>query len=71
MQLIDADKAAPILGLKSRVQVYDAARKGLVPSVAIGRRLRFDPEALREWAERGGTPMNKGKQTAGTSVSAQ
>lgn len=62
MKLIDADQAAEILGLENRMQVYDAARRGLVPSVSIGRRRRFDLEALKEWAQRGGTPIGSNQQ---------
>lgn len=58
MKLITAKEAAPIVGLEKTTQVYDAARKKLIPAVWIGRRVRFDPEALREWAKKGGTPLN-------------
>ncbi len=55
MQLINAEKAAPMLGLENKIAVYEAARKGLVPHVRIGRRVRFDVESLKEWVARGGT----------------
>ena len=35
-------------------QIYIMARKGLIPSVRVGMRVRFDEEALQEWAEKGG-----------------
>lgn len=57
MQLIDAEKAAPIVGLEKKTQVYEAARKNLIPHVRIGRKVRFDPERLKEWARNGGTPV--------------
>ncbi len=69
MQLIDADKAASILGLANRMQIYDAARNGFIPpgvAVRIGRRLRFDLDALKEWAARGGTPLNEQAEGDGT-----
>jgi len=55
MQLIDAKAAAPLLGLKSKTSVYEAARRGLVPCIRVGRRMRFDPDVLRQWAASGGT----------------
>lgn len=46
--LIDADEAAELLAV-TRAQVYRAARDGGLPSVKIGRYLRFRREALAAW----------------------
>ena len=54
-QLINAETAAPLLGLNSKIAVYDAVRRNLIPHVRIGRRVRFDPEALKTWVQNGGT----------------
>jgi excisionase family DNA binding protein len=35
-------------------RVYELARQNLIPCVRMGRQIRFDESALREWAARGG-----------------
>ena len=36
-------------------RVYELARQNLIPTVRVGQRqIRFNEEALSEWAERGG-----------------
>ena len=36
-------------------RVYELTRRRLIPAVISGeRQIRYDPEALREWAARGG-----------------
>ncbi len=36
-------------------RVYELARMNLIPSVRMGRQVRFNEDALREWAARGGS----------------
>ena len=36
-------------------RVYDLTRRKVIPAVQILRQYRYDPEALSEWAKRGGT----------------
>lgn len=36
-------------------RVYDLSRRKIIPAVQILRQYRYDPEALSEWAKRGGT----------------
>lgn len=55
MPLRDATFVKEFLGLKSEQRVYECARLGLIPSVRIGRQVRFDEDALREWVKNGGT----------------
>ena len=55
MALRDATFVKEFLGLKSEQRVYECARLGLIPSVRIGRQVRFDEDALREWVKKGGT----------------
>lgn len=55
MALKDATFVKEYLGLKSEQRVYECARLGLIPSVRIGRQVRFDEDALREWVKKGGT----------------
>lgn len=41
--------------LRESVQtVYSLARRGIVPSVRVGRSVRFDPAAITAWAAAGG-----------------
>lgn len=42
-------------------RVYELARLNLIPSVRMGRQIRFDESALREWAARGGSEARKGE----------
>jgi predicted DNA-binding transcriptional regulator AlpA len=61
LRLINVEEAAQMLGFDNAKRLYEAASKRLVPSVRIGRRVKFDPNALREWAARGGTPLTSGE----------
>ena len=36
-------------------RVYDLTRREVIPAVRILRQYRYDPEALSQWAKRGGT----------------
>ncbi len=36
---------------------YELARRGLLPVVHLGRQLRVDEDALREWIARGGQSL--------------
>jgi hypothetical protein len=37
-------------------RVYELSRRRLIPTVRLAeRQLRYDPDALREWAARGGS----------------
>ncbi len=36
-------------------RVYELARMNLIPSVRMGRQVRFNEESLREWAANGGS----------------
>jgi excisionase family DNA binding protein len=54
MRLITAKQASEALGV-ALPRVYELARMKMVPSVKLGpRQIRFDPEALTEWAKHGG-----------------
>lgn len=72
MKLVDANQLVSILAVSNRQQVYELARRGLIPSIRIGRKLRFDLDKLSEWAERGGTPITEIRkaQTQGESLAA-
>jgi hypothetical protein len=38
-------------------RVYELTRREIIPAVRIVRQYRYDPEALAEWAKRGGTSI--------------
>lgn len=52
--LLKANEVARRLNLDVQ-RVYDYARRGLIPSVRIGRILRFPPEKITEFIENGGS----------------
>lgn len=49
--LLDAEQLAKVLGLK-RSFVYSGASSGKIPSVKIGKYLRFSPVKIKKWLER-------------------
>lgn len=53
-QLKDAKWVAETLDLPLQ-RVYDLTRRQVIPAVRILRQYRYDPQALAEWAKRGGT----------------
>ena len=54
MRLLTAKETAMLLQV-SLPRVYELARLNLIPAVRLGRQIRFNEEALREWAAQGGT----------------
>ena len=46
-----AAELAQYLNLRRR-QVYILSRSGILPTVRIGRTLRFDPKQIQAWLER-------------------
>lgn len=61
-----AEIVAPMLKM-SKQALYRAVRKGLVPAVKIGHRIRFDLDALEVWLECGGSPWSdKGRNSSST-----
>ena len=65
--LLTAEEAAALLGGGMTVErLYVAAREGVVPSVKIGRQVRFSRAALVEWINRGGTPLEGGWRHSST-----
>lgn len=59
VKLWDKTEAAKYLGV-SPVWILRAARKGLIPSVRVGKRFKFVPAALQRWVEEnssGGDPL--------------
>ena len=51
--LVTAAQVAAYLDI-SLPQCYQLCRDGILPHVRIGRRIRFAPEVVLAWVERGG-----------------
>jgi excisionase family DNA binding protein len=53
-RLITATELSATTGIpKSRV--FQLAREGQLPCIRLGRAMRFDPKAVKEWLAAGGT----------------
>lgn len=62
--LIKAPEAAKMLDIRL-ARLYELTRQKIVPAVRVGpKQLRYDPESLRQWIERGGINQNNQKQQA-------
>lgn len=58
-RLLTADEVAEATSLP-KARVYELARTGEMPSVRLGRAVRFAESALLAWIEAGGTPLPAG-----------
>jgi excisionase family DNA binding protein len=58
MRLLTAKETAEILKV-TPPRVYELARVGLIPSVRMGRQVRFHEAKLIEWIEQGGSTLQK------------
>lgn len=47
-RLFNVKELMRLLGV-SRSWVYDAAARGIIPSIRVGSMLRFDARAIRAW----------------------
>lgn len=57
--LIDAHETARALSISERT-LWGMTNRGEIPSVRIGRRVLYDPRALRDWIDKqanGGGPV--------------
>lgn len=57
-RLLRAEDAAAILGVRLR-RTYELARRGVIPSVRLGRQIRFSTAALDEFIRAGGQKMHQ------------
>lgn len=55
-QLLSAREVSETLKLPLQ-RIYDLTRRGAIPAVRVFRQYRYNPEALRQWIERGGTSV--------------
>ena len=53
MKFLTVDQIAETLGLTTG-RVYEAIRLGLLPAVRIGRQVRVEEQAFRDWVNNGG-----------------
>lgn len=58
-RLLTAREVADALNV-SEARVYELAREGLLPTVRLGRQVRFHPKAVAEWIENGGQALPGG-----------
>ena len=57
MELMTVPEVAQVLRVPT-ARAYQLARDGLIPSVRVGRQVRVDRDALKEWARGGGRPLD-------------
>ena len=60
-KLLTADHLAKQLGL-SRHRIYELARVGALPTIHVGRSVRFSAQAVADWLESGGTCAEEGSK---------
>jgi len=60
MKFLTVNEIAETIGL-STGRVYETIRLGLLPAVRIGRQVRVEEQAFRDWVSNGGQsyPLNK------------
>jgi excisionase family DNA binding protein len=63
MRLLTAKETAQLLKV-TLPRVYELARTGLIPSVRMGRQVRFHEAKLIEWIEQGGSALQKEERNA-------
>lgn len=71
MSLIQAKRASEVSSV-SLARLYELARLGVIPVVRLGpRQIRFDEDALTEWARRGGLVEGNGTVRVGQMAGAR
>jgi excisionase family DNA binding protein len=56
MRLLTIDEVSGLLRVR-RARAYQLLRSGLLPVVRIGRQIRVEEDALRDWVDRGGRAL--------------
>lgn len=59
MELLKADEVAKILRVRVS-RVYELAAQQILPTVRLGRQLRFDPAAIAAFVKHGGFLLDGG-----------
>jgi excisionase family DNA binding protein len=62
MKFYTVQQIADLVQLSS-ARVYEAIRLGLLPAVHIGRQVRIEEQAFREWICRGGSAQRPADQS--------
>jgi len=62
MRLLTAPEVAAILRVKT-ARVYEMSRIKILPTVRMGRQVRYDEDALREWIRAGGLGSSEAELT--------
>ena len=57
MRLLTAKQVAGILQI-TQARVYEMSRENLLPTVRLGRQVRYDEDSLREWIKAGGSSLS-------------
>lgn len=57
MRLLTAKQVADVLQV-TLARVYEMSRENLLPTVRLGRQVRYDEDALREWIKTGGCTLS-------------
>ncbi|MBA2668530.1 MAG: helix-turn-helix domain-containing protein [Trueperaceae bacterium] len=59
--MLTADEASDLLRVR-RPQVYALARDGIIPSVRVGRAVRFSRARLEQWIADGGAGLAEAQE---------
>ena len=62
-KLLTAAEAADLLNV-TEWRVYQLAREDRIPTVRLGRLVRFSPDAVKQWIDSGGSPTPSSRQSA-------
>ena len=57
LPLLRMGEVAEILSISTE-RAYQLGRDGRLPVVRIGKHVRVNPEALKEWMDAGGSPLD-------------
>ena len=62
-KLLTASEAADLLNV-TEWRVYQLARQNRIPTVRLGRLVRFSPIAVDRWIDAGGSPLASSRKSA-------
>ncbi len=61
-RLLTAHDLAEQFDSLSRQRIYELARVGALPTIHVGRSVRFSAQAVADWLESGGTCAEEGSK---------
>lgn len=59
MKLLTVKEVAELLSVGAP-RIYEMAKQGILPSVRLGRQIRFSEQALQDWIANGGQSLPGG-----------